>query len=102
MNMHDLYKKSQSLPAGEVILDVRRPDEFADGHIAGAINISHDEVPSRIAELKKYKRVYMHCRSGGRVSRTAAALDAASSSNIEFITDGGMLEWIEAGYPVKK
>jgi rhodanese-related sulfurtransferase len=60
-----------------LILDVRTPMEFNMGHVDGAMNISHDEVPARISELLSYKnkRIYVICRSG---NRSAFACDVMS------------------------
>lgn len=101
ISMHDLSKKLGKLESGEVILDVRTPEEFAEGHIPGAINISHEEVAQHIAQLKKYKKIYMHCRSGGRVRMAMSTLQN-SGLNIVCITNSGMMDWIQAGYPTER
>lgn len=51
-----------------VILDVRTPREFEDGHVPGAINISHDELSGRLDELVQHKEsaIVVYCRSGKR------------------------------------
>ncbi len=103
ITMHDLNTKLSSLAQGEVILDVRTPEEFEEGHIPGAINIDHQEVASRVGELKKYKTIYVHCRSGGRVRVAAAALKAAGlEDRLVCVFDGGMLDWTTAGYPLER
>jgi rhodanese-related sulfurtransferase len=103
ITMHDLNDKLGQLAEGEVILDVRTEEEFEEGHIPGAINISHESVADRIDELKKYKKIYIHCRSGGRVRVAAAALQAAGlGDRMVCIFDGGMLDWAAAGYPLEK
>lgn len=103
ITMHDLNSKLSTLVEGEVILDVRTPEEFKEGHIPGAINIDHQEVASRAAELSKYKTIYVHCRSGGRVKVAAAALKAAGyEDRLVCIFDGGMMDWSAAGYPLER
>lgn len=56
-------------PDAPLILDVRSREEFAMGHIPGAINLPHDELPSRIGELGRFgqRTVVLYCRSGRRV-----------------------------------
>jgi phage shock protein E len=60
---------------GGVLLDVRSPEEFAAGHLPGAINIPVAEVRARAAEIGARDRpVVTYCRSGGRSARAAATL----------------------------
>lgn len=51
-----------------VWIDVRSPEEFATGHLAGATNIPHDEIAGRIAALvpDKSTEIHLYCRSGRR------------------------------------
>ncbi|MCB0379020.1 MAG: rhodanese-like domain-containing protein [Bdellovibrionales bacterium] len=94
----DIYDK---LPAGEVILDVRTPEEYAEGHVPGSINIPHEEVTQHLDELKKYSVVHIHCRSGGRAGKAMAVLTNAGLTNLHCIDDSGMMHWMEKGYPVE-
>lgn len=100
MGLLDFHKIHNNLDDGSVILDVRRPDEFAEGHIASAINIPVDQVLNRVDELKKYKKVYIHCKRGGRAQTAFNALTQAGLSNLICIHDAGMDLWIEKGFPV--
>ena len=61
---------------GYIILDVRRPDEFATGHIPGAINIPNESIGENdITELPdKEQRIYVYCRSGNRSKQASAKL----------------------------
>lgn len=59
---------------GAIIVDVRTPGEFAQGHIKGSVNIPLDTIGSRVSELKqKNKPVITCCRSGAR-SGTAKSI----------------------------
>jgi rhodanese-related sulfurtransferase len=98
-SFHGVHKK---LEANEVILDVRRPDEFAEACIENAINIPVDQVAQRIDELKKYKTVYIHCKRGGRAKTAFETLKTMGLTNLVCIDDAGMDAWIERGYPVKR
>lgn len=101
ITMHELYKQIPQLKENEVILDVRTPAEYREGHIQGSINIPHTEVANHVDRLKKYDRIFMHCRSGGRVEIAYAALKAKGLTNLVCIVDGGIKDWIEAGYPLE-
>lgn len=100
--MDELAKLYKTLPKNHVVLDIRTPEEFSEGHVPGAINIDHQEVVSHVDELKKYEKVYVHCRSGGRVIRTLPLLKQAGLNNLVSIETSGMLHWEEKGYEIEK
>lgn len=59
---------------GALLLDVRSPAEFAEGHVPNARNLPVQQIPLRVAELgAPGQKVVVYCKSGGR-SATAAAL----------------------------
>jgi rhodanese-related sulfurtransferase len=60
---------------GAVVVDVRTAAEFAGGHVPGAINIPHDQVAARVAEIgAKDRPVLVYCRTGHRSGLAAAEL----------------------------
>lgn len=65
-------------------LDVRTAEEFADGHISGAVNIPHTEVVERIGELKldKATPIAIYCRSGRRAAIALEALKQLGYSDL--------------------
>lgn len=75
-----------------VIVDVRREDEFADGHIPGAICIPNESIESEPAALPdKSQVIYIYCRSGNRSKQASQKLaELGYSSVVEF---GGILDW---------
>lgn len=101
LTIDELFEKMQSLGKNEVIFDVRRPDEFSAGHVPGSKNISHESVLDHVNEFKKYDRVYLYCRSGGRVTAACTALSQAGLKNVTGVTSGGMPDWIAKGYPTE-
>lgn len=64
--------------AGALVLDVRTPAEFGEGHIEGARNIPVHELGARIGELQRGRDVVVYCRSGGRSAAATAILRKAS------------------------
>ena len=63
---------------GALLLDVRTPAEFAEGHVTRATNIPVQELPARLQEVGSRSRpVVVYCRSGGRSAQAAAMLSAA-------------------------
>ena len=85
----------------DLILDVRTPGEFSEGHIAGARNQDHEAVNSIADELKQYKNVYVHCKMGGRAQKASEDLEVAGLTNIVCVKQGGMHRWMEMGWEVE-
>ena len=76
-----------------IILDVRRSDEFADGHIPGAINVANESIGTEsLKELAdKNQLIYVYCRSGNRSKQAAEKLVALGYTNI--VEFGGIIDW---------
>ena len=76
-----------------IILDVRRPDEFAEGHIPGAINVPNEEIgTAEIAELPdKSQLILVYCRSGRRSKEASEKLVKLGYTNI--VEFGGILDY---------
>ena len=102
LSMEELHAKFSTLTKDDLILDVRTPDEFADGHVPGSRNIMHTEVGMHAAELKKYKNVYVYCLAGGRVQMACHELFQHGLMNLSGVVQGGMPDWQALGYPVEK
>jgi rhodanese-related sulfurtransferase len=80
---------------GELIIDVRTPEEFADGHIAGAVNIPIDKLAAATLPAGP---VMTTCGGGGRGGKAAEALTAAGHE--AYSIEGGTRAWQELGLPV--
>ena len=76
-----------------IILDVRRPDEFAEGHIPGAINVPNEVIGTEeIPELPdKSQLILVYCRSGRRSKEASEKLVKLGYTNI--VEFGGILDW---------
>ena len=76
-----------------IILDARRPDEYAEGHIPGAINVPNEEIgTAEIAELPdKSQLILVYCRSGKRSKEASEKLVKLGYTNI--VEFGGILNW---------
>ena len=86
-----------------VILDVRKADEFAEGHINGAVLIDQfqsDFMEQAEAKLPKEKTIAVYCRSGRRSANAAGKLADAGYKCVNL--KGGILAWKEANMPVTK
>jgi DMSO/TMAO reductase YedYZ molybdopterin-dependent catalytic subunit/rhodanese-related sulfurtransferase/glyoxylase-like metal-dependent hydrolase (beta-lactamase superfamily II) len=86
------------LDAGAVLLDVREPGEWQEGHAPDAVLIPMGEVQARRHELPGGKRIVVVCRSGGRSAAITGALRAHGYDAVNLT--GGMCAWAAAGLPV--
>ena len=79
--------------AGYIILDVRTPEEFADKHIPGAINIPNETIgTAEIPEMPdKDQLILVYCRSGNRSKQASEKLAALGYTNI--VEFGGINDW---------
>lgn len=86
-----------------VILDIRTPGEFKDGHLKAATNIDFngDDFEKEIAKLDKKKPYLVHCRSGGRSTASLVAFKKLGFKNIYHL-DGGILAWKKAEQEIVK
>ena len=83
-----------------LVLDVRQPEEYREGHIAGAKLIPLGELGQRMKELPKDKEIVCVCASGNRSSSATRMLVEAGFKAINM--NGGMSAWQHAKLPVKK
>lgn len=86
-----------------IILDVRQLEEFAEGHLAQAINLdwlNQTVFINGLAKLNKQKTYYVYCRSGRRSQAAAGKLKAEGFQVVDL--KGGYLHWVELGLPIVK
>jgi len=86
-------KKIMDSEEGYIILDVRTQEEYDEGHIPGAIVISHEEITEKAEDVltDKEQLILVYCRSGRRSKIAAEALVQLGYTNIrEF---GGIIDW---------
>lgn len=93
--------------AYDLIVDVREPDEYKNGHIPGAINIPRGLIEFRIwrhigfpDETDTARRIYLYCMSGGRCALATQTLQKLGFSNAVAV-DMKLRTWEAAGYPLE-
>ena len=86
-----------------IIIDVRTPAEFANGHIKGArnIDIQNPSFLEQIKALDKDTAYVVNCRFGGRSSRAGSFMDELGFKNVMNL-DGGIIAWEEEGLPTEE
>ena len=82
-----------------VVLDIRTPEEFAAGHIEGAVNIDFkaDSFKAELEKLDRDKEYLLHCRSGGRSGMSKETFTELGFKAIYHL-DGGMIAWRKRVY----
>jgi rhodanese-related sulfurtransferase len=96
------FRESMAGAENVQLVDVRTPEEFAEGHLEGALNINIGDT-NFITEAEKLnldKPIYIYCRSGKRSAKAALVLKDVGFKEI-YDMDGGYLHWTEAATPKK-
>ncbi len=85
------------------LIDVRTPEEYAAGHIAGSVNMNiyDDDFAVQFGKLDKNRPVLVYCAKGGRSADAAEQIAKAGYSQV-FDLNGGFIAWKDAGKPVTK
>jgi len=86
-----------------ILLDVRDPNEFAAGHLPGAVSVSRGLLEWRIwgAVPDQNAKIFVYCRTGGRAAFATKVLNDLGYKNA-VLMDAQFEDWIKAGYPVER
>jgi len=89
----DEFEKGLSAP-GAILLDVRTPEEYQEGHIANSksINFYDKDFADQVKNLDKNTPVYVYCRSGGRSASAMAMLSEQGIREV-YNLEGGIIAW---------
>ncbi|MCL7379472.1 MULTISPECIES: rhodanese-like domain-containing protein [unclassified Streptomyces] len=91
-----------AIPADGLVLDVRENDEWAAGHVEGALHVPMSDFVARFGEVTEAvaegRRAYVMCRVGGRSAQVTQYLVQQGVDAVN--VDGGMLAWDGAGRPM--
>ncbi len=94
-----------AIAQADVLIDVREPDEYRQGHLPGAINMPRGllefQLSSQPALEPRDLRVVLYCKTSGRAALAACALHDMGYLNVQSIT-GGFDAWAAAGKPVAR
>ena len=101
-------QEDQSITVGQLkmekdkcfLLDVRQPEEIAEGKIPGAVPIPLTEVPAKVSDIPKNKPIITVCAHGGRAAATMFFLKDKGYKNVKTLL-GGTEAWKDAGYEVE-
>jgi rhodanese-related sulfurtransferase len=97
----DVAEAKRRHGAGAVLIDVREPDEWAAGHVAGARLIPLGQLRRQLGKLPRDREVLFICRSGNRSGTATLAARRAGLGRALNIR-GGMIAWAQAGLPIER
>ncbi len=100
-----LAEAATALTAADVVIDVREPDEYAAGHLQGAINLPRGLLEFKLSGSPALERrdmsVVLYCKTSGRAALSAVSMQAMGYLNVMSIA-GGYDAWVASGQPVVK
>lgn len=103
-SMKHIAMKDYNPQPENILVDIRTPKEFAEGHLKNAINIDFFDdnfIDNFEKQFGKDDTIYIHCKSGGRSTKAVQQLETLGFKNLVHL-DGGILQWLEAGKPIEK
>lgn len=86
-----------------VILDVRTPEEFAEGHLSGAVNMNvlASDFAARLATLERGKTYLVYCRTGNRSTKAVQAMERLGFQSVHHMFEG-IIGWQKKGFPISR
>ena len=95
--------KERAGKADFVILDVRTPEEFAEGHIDGAVNLDVQarDFEKKLRALDRKKSYLVYCRTGNRSRKATVAMEALGFRSI-FHMNEGIVKWKQQNLPLTR
>jgi rhodanese-related sulfurtransferase len=92
--------KNELLKTNIILIDVRTPDEFSEGHLPGAVNIDFydDNFSGLIKEKASGKTVYLYCALGNRSAKAVKSLEKKNVKSVHL--KGGIEAWKNAGFEI--
>jgi rhodanese-related sulfurtransferase len=95
----------QAIQNADILLDVREADEYASGHIPGAIHMSRGMLEFKLSSNSELSardlKIVLYCKTSGRAALASKALQEMGYQHVQSIS-GGFDAWVEAGNSVAK
>lgn len=95
--------KAMDIKEKVTIVDVRRPEEYKEGHLKNSILLTLDKIDAKALQTlhDKDQLLYVYCRTGKRSAQAAAQLQQIGYTNVHSM-DGGIVAWQNSGFPIEK
>jgi len=86
-----------------ILIDIRTPKEYSEGHIKGALNIDFyaQDFQARLAGLDKSKTYLIYCRSGNKSSKALSLMQKLGLNNVINLARG-INDWVKKSFPLEK
>lgn len=101
----DLINAPKAIQEADVVLDVREADEYANGHIPGAIHISRGLLEFKLSSdsslIDRNLKIVLYCKTSGRAALAAKSLHDMGYLHVQSIA-GGFDAWVAEGNPMAK
>ena len=101
----NVAQAQNAVQQADLLIDVREADEYAQGHLPGAVHMSRGMLEFKLAGNPAYQprdlRIVLYCKTSGRAALSAQSLQAMGYLNVQSIA-GGYDAWVAAGLPVAK
>ena len=101
----NVAQAQDAVQQADLLIDVREADEYAQGHLPGAVHMSRGLLEFKLAGNPTYQprdlRIVLYCKTSGRAALSAQSLQAMGYVNVQSIA-GGYDAWVAAGLPVAK
>jgi rhodanese-related sulfurtransferase len=101
ISANDAATIADNPPDDLVVLDIRTPEEFAEGHLEGAVLVDFyaPDFAEQLAALDTDVPYLLYCRSGNRSGQALGVMEQLGFTSVANV-DGGILAWSDAGLPV--
>lgn len=100
-----MSEAESAIQAADVLIDVREPDEFREGHIEGALNIPRGVLEFKLSGAPELSardlHIVLYCKTSGRAALAAASLQEMGYLSVKSVA-GGFDAWVAAGKPAIK
>lgn len=100
-----LSEALQAIQQADVLIDVREADEYAAGHLPGAVHLSRGLLEFKLSGTPALSardlKVVLYCKTSGRAALAACAMQDMGYLNLKSIA-GGFDAWVQAGLPVQR
>lgn len=86
-----------------IVLDVRTPEEFAEGHLPGAVNVNAlgSDFEARVGKLDRARTYLVYCRTGNRSARAVQVLSRMGFRSVYHMFEG-IMGWYKRGLPLSR
>lgn len=97
MQLQEIQDAIKEVANGDaVLLDVRRDDEWAEGHAEQAVHFDSAKIEAgELPDIPKDKKIYVYCKSGGRAGKSATIMQNNGFADVHNL--GGLTDWLSAG-----